>query len=172
MPLPEAPGFMSRSCLLFILGSLLVAGCKTPAIRAPTPIETPSREALLETDKAFARLAVQRGTAEAFYAYAAEDAVVFPMGELPVHGREAIRIAMSTGGQSQLRWEPRDAHISRTGDMGYTWGFFEASGQGPDRRPALRHGKYVTIWQRQPDGSWKFTVDIGNPGPPPRSVFP
>ena len=31
----------------------------------------------------------------------------------------------------------------------------------------VRHGKYVTIWKKQADGSWKFVVDIGNPSSPP-----
>lgn len=173
---------MNRSSWFLLLWtSLLVAGCATPgggkgaakgAAKGANEIDIPTREALLETDKAFAQLAAQRGAAEAFYAYAAEDAIYFPIGELPVHGREAIRIAMSTGSQGQLRWEPRDAEICRGGDMGYTWGFFEFSGPGVDGRPSLRHGKYVTIWQRQPDGSYKFSADIGNPGPPPRTVLP
>jgi ketosteroid isomerase-like protein len=28
-------------------------------------------------------------------------------------------------------------------------------------------GNYVTIWRRQPDGSWKVAVDIGNQDAPP-----
>jgi ketosteroid isomerase-like protein len=170
-----------RLCLGFLFGLLLLAtsGCITPRGQAttttnttttnPSEAEPPRRESLLEVDKAFARLAAQRGLAEAFYAYAAEDAVIFPAGELPVHGREAIRIAMSTGSQTQMRWEPRDAQISKDGDLGYTWGFFEIAGPGPDRQPSVRYGKYVTVWQRQPDGDWKYIVDIGNSGPPPRS---
>ena len=32
----------------------------------------------------------------------------------------------------------------------------------------VNHGKYCSVWKKQPDGSWKWVVDIGNssPGPP------
>ena len=30
-----------------------------------------------------------------------------------------------------------------------------------------RFGKYLTIWKRQPNGSWRFVVDGGNLSPTP-----
>ncbi len=31
----------------------------------------------------------------------------------------------------------------------------------------VNYGKYVTIWKKQADGTWKFVVDVGNKSPAP-----
>jgi ketosteroid isomerase-like protein len=160
---------MRSALLLCLVFGIMGCGCVAPR-PAPTvpPVEVPGPESLLEVDRAFARLAVEKGVAEAFYTYASEDAMLFPVGELPVKGRDAIRIQMATAMGGQLRWEPREAEISSDGRLGYTWGYFEHQKPGADGQSVLRHGKYVTVWKRAVDGLWKFALDISNPGPPPR----
>ncbi len=155
--------------VLSVATGMVAAGCVVPrGGNTVTSLEVPNPESLLEVDRAFARLAAEKGVPEAFYTYAADDAILFPAGELPVKGRDAIRIQMATSTQGQLRWEPRGAEISGDGKLGYTWGYYESKEPAPDGQSVLRHGKYVTIWRRASGGLWKFTVDIGNPGPPPR----
>jgi hypothetical protein len=37
--------------------------------------------------------------------------------------------------------------------------------------PLTDKGNYVTVYRKQPDGTWKLVVDIGNtalPAPPPK----
>ena len=33
--------------------------------------------------------------------------------------------------------------------------------------PVTNHGKGVTVWRKESDGSWKNVVDIWNEAPPP-----
>ena len=34
---------------------------------------------------------------------------------------------------------------------------------------AEEYGKYITVWQRQPDGAWKWIADMGASAPPPEA---
>jgi ketosteroid isomerase-like protein len=122
---------------------------------------------LLEADLAFSRLCEEKGAATAFYEFLTPDAVNLPPGEFPIKGREAIRVHLSAGPQGVLTWKPAGAETSRSGDLGYTWGAYEFSVTGPDGRPQTSYGKYVTIWKKQADGSWKVVLDTGNSSPPP-----
>ena len=160
---------MRSSVVLCVAMSALAAACVAPRGGAKvTQLEVPNPECLLDVDRAFAQLAAEKGAADAFYTYAAEDATLLPAGELPVKGREAIRIQVATSTPGQLKWEPQGAEIASDGNLGYTWGYYEHREAGPDGHAVVSHGKYVTIWRRTPDGLWKFALDIGNPGPPPR----
>jgi ketosteroid isomerase-like protein len=141
------------------LGSALVlfTGCKT----------SDYQKALLDTDRAFAEAARAQGTAAAFKAFAAVDAMLLPQGEQPVVGREAIyRGMLASDNAGALTWSPRGGDVSRSGDLGYTWGEYQFYGSNAPSG-AVAYGKYVTVWRRQADGSWKFVADIGNPNPRP-----
>jgi len=118
----------------------------------------PAAEArtLLEADSAFAALSVARGTAVAFYEYAAPQALALGAGKDFVIGREAIRddqAASATPGQT-LDWKPVSGRISPLGDLGWTVGEyrFTAPKEGVT---IVRQGKYLTIWEQMPDGAWR-----------------
>jgi ketosteroid isomerase-like protein len=155
------PRVLLVSACLALWGS----GCATSAkhhVLVPTP------EALITADRDFALYAHLHGVANAFRDFAAPEALQLPMGEAPIRGREAIFQAMSDFPPGDLRWHPIGADLARSGELGYTWGTYEFHPRDASGVAGTRHGKYVTIWKRQPDGSWKFVVDTGNASPPPR----
>jgi len=121
---------------------------------------------LLKTDIEFSRTSVEKGAAEAFYLYLADDAVQLPAGLPPIVGREKIRESMSGSSKAVLKWEPVKAEVAKSGDLGYTWGNYEISWQGEDGKTEMLYGKYLNIWKKQSDGTWKAIVDIGNQSPP------
>ena len=125
------------------------------------------RAAVLRADEDFARLAQEKGVAEAFATYAAEDATILPAGANPVEGREAIRSHFASAAGLALTWKPFLAQVAAAGDLGYTLGTYEARSAGEDGKPVTRYGKYCTIWKKQADGSWKYIVDLGNSSPAP-----
>lgn len=51
--------------------------------------------------------------------------------------------------------------ISASGDMGYTYGIHTNTNK---KTGEITKGTYVTIWQKQPDGSWKFVLESNNQG--------
>jgi len=112
-------------------------------------------------DSAFAAMSVASGAKTAFLAYAAENAISFGGGVQMNEGREAIGAAFDGfPAGAVLEWWPVAAQIAPSGDLGCT--------VGEARIVSLKHySKYLTIWQRQADGSWKFVADGGNVRPAP-----
>jgi ketosteroid isomerase-like protein len=151
------PGSFSL-CLVILAVTSATVGCRAPILAKAS--------SLIEADLAFARSGAARGTAAAFRDYAAPEAVVFPQGAKPVVGRENI-FHLLGGDSGVLTWRPRGADISRGGDLGYTWGEYEYRPGATNAAGPIHYGKYLTVWKKQKDGSWKFVADIGNPSPAP-----
>jgi len=54
-----------------------------------------------------------------------------------------------------------------SGELGYTRGTYTLTMTDPVSKKAVREsGKYVTVYARQSDGSWKMVDDISNPDAP------
>lgn len=120
---------------------------------------------VLQTDREFAAHSREHGPVAAFDHYMAHEATWLPVGAAPVQGRTAIIEAMSEGPAYQLDWSPAAGEAS--GDMAYTWGTYTVRFTDPERGDITGYGKYLTVWKRQADGNWRWTVDMGNPSPPP-----
>lgn len=130
-----------------------------------------ARAALLETDAAFSKRSVARGIPDAFLTYMDEDAVILPPGLAPLRGRAAIAAHYEkTPPGTQLEWKPLHAEASAGEDLGYTYGTYELRASDSQGKPYSRTGKYVSIWKKQPDASWKWVLDMGNVDPPPRAA--
>lgn len=119
-------------------------------------------DVLKEADRAFAALSAKEGPGPAFKAYAAP-AVLVPNSAEPHITAEAFLNRFSP--DTKIAWEPDEAQISAGGDMGFTMGHATITGKDKDGKPAISHSRYVTIWRKQPDGSWKFVLDGGFPQP-------
>lgn len=124
-------------------------------------------ESLMEADRRFARETAARG-ADGWADTFQEDAIMFP-ARGRVDGREAIRERMKgafTPGNPRLVWEPAEAWVAGSSDLGYTVGRWQSVGKdsaGGDS--TLAEGNYVTIWRRDGDGEWRVALDIGNSDP-------
>jgi ketosteroid isomerase-like protein len=132
-----------------------------------------ARAELKESDRAFARDTAERGV-EGWVAWFDEEGVMLPAGSSLTRGREAIRDLMTPAFADPaviLHWGPTEARVSRSGDLGYTLGWYELRRRADEETVTLKRGKYVTIWRKQADGSWKVIVDAGTedaaPAPAP-----
>ncbi len=120
---------------------------------------------LLQTDRDFSALSVREGMFSAFLSYIADDGVMLRDGAFPSKGKEALRKRFEGKSDSSfvLNWEPIYEKISESGDLGYTYGIHTSTDKATGE---VSKGTYVTIWQRQPDGKWKFVLDTGTQGLP------
>ena len=50
----------------------------------------------------------------------------------------------------------------KSGDLGYTVGRFESTRKNDKGETIVTRGTYITIWEKQPDGSWKVVGDTGS----------
>ncbi|HEX8328621.1 MAG TPA: hypothetical protein VF629_13850 [Hymenobacter sp.] len=114
-----------------------------------------TRQAVVEAEQSFAAQAAQAGTTAAFVANSAPNALVADNGKL-VNAQEFWKAQPAKSG-SRLTWYPVLADAAQSGDLGYTtgpWTSFQNDKPQAD-------GEYVTVWRKQPDGKWKFVVDMG-----------
>jgi ketosteroid isomerase-like protein len=83
-------------------------------------------------------------------------------------GRAAIRTSLADAfGRSDLSisWRADNAAVASSGDLGYTSGKNRVS-FGPKSKTLPIVGKYVTVWKRQADGTWRVVLDIYNADAP------
>lgn len=125
------------------------------------PTAKPGKVLLFDLEARFAEDTKERGGA-GFASWFAEDGVALGNGQLPVIGRVAIQKSANWAPQAyQLTWTPTDAQMGPSGDMGYTWGHFEGRSKDANGNSVLTSGRYMTIWRKQGDGSWKVVLDAG-----------
>ena len=134
---------------------------------------------LLNTDKEFAQMSLDKGAGAAFEFYLTEDAMILPHNGNPVNGREIIVKAFTVNpiwDKTELAWTPEKAEVSQSGDMGWTWGKYKQTVHRKSKQSVHNHsddivtyGKYLNIWRKQIDGSWKLVVDMGNHSPEPEN---
>ena len=139
------------------------------ASNAPDPMADPTMKPgkafLFELESKFAKDVGERGGA-GFADWFAEDGVALGNGAAPLVGKVAIaRSATWTPQAYQLTWKPTDGMMGPSGDMGYTWGHFEGRSKDANGNPVTTSGRYMTIWRRQTDGSWKVVLDAGSTEP-------
>jgi ketosteroid isomerase-like protein len=127
---------------------------------------TPQDQFLYDLEAKFAA-DTAKGGGKSFGTWFAPDAVTLENGGAPVVGHDAIAArATWTPETYQLRWTPEGARMSPVGDMGFTWGHYEGSGKDAQGNPVKTTGRYMTVWKKQPDGTWKVELDASNEGPP------
>ena len=144
----------------FIFSLALIAALLTSCTSAIDNDEEARR--LLETDKAFSKLSTEQGAAKAFYQYLDADAIQLVARGEPVNGLDQIYQRMSQDTVSTLVWEPQQAVVAKSGDLGYTWGFYTYVSKDEQGESFVKSGKYLNIWRKHADGEWRVLVDIGN----------
>jgi ketosteroid isomerase-like protein len=139
----------------------LPGGQQTAPNPLTDPTTKPGKVLLYDLEARFAKDTLERGGA-GFASWFAPDGVALGNGQPPVIGQVAIAKSASWLAKDyQLTWTPTDAQMSPSGDMGYTWGHFEGRSKDSNGNPVLTSGRYMTIWRREADGSWKVVLDAG-----------
>lgn len=146
--------------LTALAAALLVLSCRPGAPAGSSPAE-PS--VLMEADRRFAA-EVAEGGSEAWAAWFAEDGAQIQPVAGEIRGRDAIRRSMAWLDEPSvsLRWEPERADIAASGDLGWTTGTYVSERTRLDGTTERGEGRYVSIWRKQPDGSWRVVMDLGN----------
>jgi ketosteroid isomerase-like protein len=130
------------------------------------PGVTPGIEFLYQLEAKFAANTA-KGGGPAFASWFASDAVTLANGKPPVVGHDAIAATATwTPATYQLTWKPEGARMSASGDMGFTWGHYDGVSKDAEGNSVKTSGRYMTVWKKQSDSTWKVEVDASNDGPP------
>jgi uncharacterized protein (TIGR02246 family) len=142
-----------------------------PARSAPDGLSASDSVGIAAADSAF-QAAANTGDAAALAAVYASDASLLPPNSPVKRGRDAIRTFW--GGLLDaytVKFEISPDLIEGRGDLAYNMGHyrFTAVPKAKSAPGIADEGKFVEILKKQPDGSWKYAVDIYNSNlAPPR----
>jgi ketosteroid isomerase-like protein len=121
-------------------------------------------KALAKLDDDWSKAAVARDVAKVVSFYA-EDAVAYPPGAPVAVGKAAagkVWGAYFADPSFSISWKTTRAAVSKSGDIGWTAGTYEDSYKGADGKVVREKGKYLCVWKKQKDGSWKAIQDMWN----------
>jgi uncharacterized protein (TIGR02246 family) len=148
-----------------ILFCALVVAVSSAAYAGSKGKDDGVREARAAIEAANAKFseAFARGDAKALAAMYTPDAIAFPPDSEMIRGNEAIGNFWKTtrdGGVRSATLTTDD--VGRSGDVAYEVGKVALTIQPAGKEPTTAAAKYVVVWKRQPDGSWKLHRDIWN----------
>lgn len=161
---------LAQSLIILVL-VVTCAGCQSPpAVNLTRGDEAALREAL-DIEMKAANAADEAGWASVY----AEDAIVLRPHAPAVEGRQAIQQWLATLPPiSNAKGEVRE--IVGYGDLAYTSGAYSMTFTIPGvPTPIEERGKFLQIYRKQSDGSWKMTREIYNsdlPLPVPEPALP
>jgi ketosteroid isomerase-like protein len=159
----------NRSVWLGLIVLCAALAAPEVSLSAQGPAEHAAEAAqIMKADADFAQSVADRNR-DRFLSFIA-DVTTFNGGSpTELHGREAVMKDWADffdPAGPTLSWTPTKGEVIGAGDLGYTTGRSILRGKGPTGNPVERRGEYLTIWRRQPDGSWKVIFDTGSTLPP------
>lgn len=158
---------MHHHTIAALVTAFLTSAC---AQAGPAELSEADAEAVREASRQYTQLA--RDTAWARWGTMfTDDAVFLPPNSPAVEGAAAIEAWGRTFPPiKDLRIEPTE--VVGRGDLAFARGRYSMVIMVPNQPEQPDSGKYIEIWRRQSDGSWKLFRDIFNsdvplPAPPP-----
>jgi ketosteroid isomerase-like protein len=135
-------------------------------------MDTPTASALRAADAKAQALVADRN-AQGLLVFLEEGATNYPPNAPSASGKAAFRAsfeeAFKLPGFAAAYPRPSKVVVAESGELGYTVADEEFSMSGPDGRAIKVRSRYLAVWRRQPDGSWKIIENIWNfaePFPP------
>jgi ketosteroid isomerase-like protein len=138
-----------------------LAACAAPPAPAPD-MRAQDTAAMVAADESWLQAAKTRGAA-GWMSYYTDDVAILPPGSPAIVGREAVGkyvAAMFATPGFALDWKATSAEVARSGDIGYVRGTYNAAWRDKRGKTVKETGKFVEIWRKQADGSWKCAVDM------------
>ena len=111
-----------------------------------------------------------------FVSYYSDDASLLMPNEMMITGKDNIKAAlkpMLADPNFALTFQSARGEASKSGDLVYVIGTYSMTTSSPaDQKPVTDQGKYLTVYKKQADGTWKAVADMVNTDLPARSERP
>jgi ketosteroid isomerase-like protein len=149
-----------------MLVSLLLFAFTTACTQAPPPdTHAADVQALKDTDAAWGKVLVAKDF-EKSMSYYADDASVLMPNAPAINGKDAIRAAWKPvfdDPNLAFTFQGSRIEVAKSADLGYWQGTYTFTTTDPKtKRPVTDKGKYVEVYKKQADGTWKSVADIWN----------
>ncbi len=145
--------------------ALLLTACEP---KAPADESAAAVAAIRAADAAWSQAFSARDTTAAVAAVESTGSVAAPNAPIAT-GSQAIR-ALFEGFYAlpamTIHWEPAAVEAARSGELGYSRGAYQLTYNDAKGKPVTDQGKYVSVWRKQADGTWKVVVDEFNSDQP------
>lgn len=147
--------------------SLVLLFCAALSGVAAVPDEEKLKAEVAAMEDKFCAMAQEKGIRAAFEYFAAPDVAFIDTDPRKWRGLEAVRQRIGPDKPGvKLTWSASFTDVSDDGTLGYNYGRSESRRPGPDGQEIIRTGWFLTIWKRQPDGTWRYVMDQGAPDKP------
>ena len=138
----------------------LLAGCSPSA---PPDTHDADVKAIKDTEMAWMRDAGTKDV-EKWVSYYTDDGVVLLPNAPAIAGKDNIRAAMKpmmADPKFALQFGSSKVDVSKSGDLAYAQGTYTMNMTDPNTKsPAMDRGKYLTVFKKQADGTWKAVEDM------------
>jgi ketosteroid isomerase-like protein len=92
-----------------------------------------------------------------------DDAIVMPPNASSATTKEAIRaIWKDLLTDAKISWKAKKVEVAQSGDLACLSGTYEVTLNDPSGKSVNDRGKYLEVWEKQADGTWKCGTDIWN----------
>jgi ketosteroid isomerase-like protein len=145
---------MKTNCLFLLIGISSVISCQR------TSDKEELKKEIFKTEKAFEKMASEKGIAEAFYYFADENAVIIREKDTLIIGKENIKkYYQQKNANATVNWTPDFIDVSNDGSLGYTYGKYTWKIKKADGSLGEYMGIFHTVWKKQKDNTWKYVWD-------------
>jgi len=142
-------------------------GCHTKQV--PAGLSEADRIAIRQAVQEFVNNAkAQPRNDKASAAFYEEDAIMVPPNRSDIRGRAAIEAFLASFPPFS-DYQLETLEIDGQGDLAYERGTNSMTLTPPGGRPTEWRSKYLVIYRRQADGSWKVSHEIFTPDAPPQA---
>jgi ketosteroid isomerase-like protein len=158
---------ISYACLALVL---LVSGCGQ---QAPKDTRAADESALRDLDAQWSKTAAARDV-DATVSYYSDDASLLAPNAPAVSGKQGIHASWAAllGPDTSLSWQASKVDVARSGDLAYVMGVYQLTTKDAHANFTTDRGKYVEVWKKQADGTWKTVADIFNTDLPAQAPTP
>ena len=130
-------------------------------------------KAIKDAESAWVATAASKNV-DAFLAYYADDATLLMANAPLFNGKPAIKDALKPimdDPNFSLTFKASKTEVSKGGDLAFTQGTYKMTFSDIQGHKFDDEGKYLTVWRKLADGTWKvaedtFMTDLPLPPPP------
>jgi ketosteroid isomerase-like protein len=151
--------------------AFVTQGCGTETLKDTRAAD---EVAIRQQSMAWSNAAQSRNMDKALTFYA-PDAIALPDGGPIATSQDAISAEwqpLLSNTDATLSWKTTAVTVAKSSDIAYEYGAYTLDTTGKDGKISTRTGKYVLVWKKQPDGSWKVAIDTDNSDAPPAPAPP